>query len=280
MKDIVSPKIISIIGGRGAMGKKFKKVFEDRGYKVIISDLDTKLSNQEVAAKGDIIIVTVPIRVTEQVINEILPFLKEDSLLTDFTSVKMRPMELMMKGINMENEIAGGHPLFGPTTDFKNQNIILCKGRVGKYYKWYKNFLKSLGLEVIEMNSEEHDRHMAVIQCLTHFSNLSLGSALSKINYDLEKGEKIATPIYQLRLYGVGRILAQDPILYADIQKYNPFAKEMSEVYLKSVMELNDSVKNNKSEEFINIFKKSQKYFGEFKEKSLKVTDKLIKIMK
>jgi len=280
MKKENNSKIISIIGGKGAMGKKFKKVLEKEGHKVLISDLNTKLTNQEVASRGDVIIITVPIRVTEEVIREITPFVKKGALLTDFTSVKIKPMELMMKIDNFKNEIVGGHPLFGPTAEFKNQNIILCKGRTGKHYEWYKNFLKSLGLEIIEMTSKEHDRHMAVIQCLTHFSNLSLGSALSKINYDLSLGEKIATPVYKLRFYGVGRILAQDSILYADIQKYNPFAKEVSEIYLKAVRELNDSVKNNKSEEFINIFKRSQKYFGEFKEKSLKITDKLIKVMK
>lgn len=277
---MIKPKTISIIGGKGAMGKKFIQVFKKEGYKILVSDLNTKLTNRDVASQGDVVIITVPIRATEEVIKEISPFVKKGALLTDFTSVKMRPMELMMKIDNLENEIVGGHPLFGPTAEFKNQNIILCKGQIGKYYRWYKNFLRDLGLEIIEMTSEQHDRHMAVIQCLTHFSNLSLGSALSKINYDLKEGEKIATPVYQLRLYGVGRILAQDPILYADIQKYNPFAKEMSEIYLKSVMELNNSVKNNRSEEFINIFKRSQKYFGEFKEKSLRVTDKLIKIMK
>jgi prephenate dehydrogenase len=279
MKKTIKPEKISIIGGAGQMGKKFKKVLEKEGYTVLIADLNTKLSNQEVASQGDVIIITVPIGVTEKVTREILPFLKKDALLTDFTSVKIKPMELMLKNKN-KNEILGGHPLFGPTADFKNQNIILCKGKEGKYSKWYRDFLKSLGLKIIDMTSEEHDRHMAVIQCLTHFSNLSLGSALSKINYDLSLGEKIATPVYKLRFYGVGRILAQNPVLYADIQTYNPFAKEVSKIYLEAVKELNDSVAKNKNEEFIKIFKKSQTYFGKFKEKSLKMTDKLIKIMK
>lgn len=191
----------------------------------------------------------------------------------------MKPVELMLKS-KQEVGVLGGHPLFGPTTDFKGQNIILCSGREIGYSKWYRNFLKSLGLKIIEMKPEEHDRQMAVIQCLTHFSNLSLGSALSKINYDLTLGEKIATPVYKLRFYGVGRILAQNPVLYADIQTHNPFAKEVSQIYLEAVKELNNAVKKNNIQEFIDIFKKSQIYFGKFKEKSMKITDKLIKVMK
>lgn len=279
MKKLIKPEVISIIGGKGRMGKKFKKVFEKEGIRVIVSDLGTKISNIEAAKLGDVVIVSVLIGKTEKVLAEILPYLKKDALLTDLTSIKIKPMEVMLKNRG-KFEVLGGHPLFGPTTDFKNQKMIVCKGREGKYCHWYKKFLKNIGLGIIEMTPEEHDRHMAVIQCLTHFSNLSLGSALAKINYDLKEGEKIATPIYKLRLYGVGRILAQDPILYADIQKYNPFAKEVSKIYLEAVKELNSSVEKDRERDFVNIFRKSQDYFAEFKEKSLKITDKLIKIMK
>lgn len=281
MKNTRTPKTIAIIGGKGELGKKFKKCFQKKGLQVLVSDIDTKLSNTDVAAKGDIVIVTVPINATEKVLREITPHVRKHALLTDFTSVKMMPMEVMLDlGKNAEMEIAGGHPLFGPTTNFKHQNIILCKGKVGPLYTWYKKFLTSLGLRVIEMSPEEHDRHMAVIQCLTHFSNLSLGSALTKLRYNLEEGEKIATPIYKLRLYGVGRILAQDPVLYADIQNYNPFAKEMSEVYLQAVEELNDTVRHRDRASFKTIFEKSKTHFGGLEERSLTITDKLIDVMK
>lgn len=281
MKKIHAPEVVSIIGGKGKLGKKFKKSFEEKGLKVFVSDLDAKLSNMDVASKGDIVIVTVPINVTEKVLREVTPHVREGALLTDFTSVKMLPMEVMKNTSKSSKvEVAGGHPLFGPTTPFKNQSIILCKGVVGPRYVWYKKFLTSLGLHVLEMTPEEHDRHMAVIQCLTHFSNLSLGSALTKLRYNLEEGEKIATPIYKLRLYGVGRILAQDPVLYADIQNYNPFAKEMSEVYLQAVEELHDTVRKRDTNAFKTIFVKSQTYFGALKEKSLTITDKLINTMK
>jgi len=280
MQKVKKPEIISIIGGKGKLGNKFKKAFEKAGLKVVVADLKSKISNREAAEQGDVVIVSVPIRETEKVIREILPFLKKDALLTDFTSVKMKLMQLMMKNKKFVGEILGGHPLFGPTTDFKNQNIILCSGREGKYSSWYRKFLKNLGLKIIEMSSKEHDRQMAVIQCLTHFSNVSLGYALSKLNYDLNKGEKIATPVYKLRLYGVGRILAQDPVLYADIQTFNPFAEEVSRIYLESVRELNESISKGGEEKFVEIFQKSQKYLGDFTKKSMRETDKLIKIMK
>lgn len=272
------PKVISIIGGNGKMGQKFASEFLRRGYEVLISDLDTCNTNVDVASRGDVVIVTVPIRNTSQVIEEIAPVIKKDALITDFTSVKIMPLTKMTEIIS-DATIIGGHPLFGSTTNFINQHFILCHEKGDKYTDWYKRFLKSLGLKVLEMSKEKHDKHMAVIQCLTHFSTLSLGSTLEKLQYDLEKGEMIATPVYLMRLYGVGRILAQDAELYTDIQIYNPYAKEVTRVYKDAVDELFKTVDKSDDIKFNKIFNRSKKYFGSVTSRSMKVTDKLIKVL-
>lgn len=73
----IKPNTISIIGGAGQMGRKFERVFKERGYRVLISDLGTKFSNKDVASLGDVVIITVPIGETEKVLLEITPFLKK-----------------------------------------------------------------------------------------------------------------------------------------------------------------------------------------------------------
>lgn len=271
------PKTISIIGGLGKMGELFSRAFEEKGFKVLISDIETELSNEDVAKQGDVVIITVPIRNTEQIINEITPFLKSDAMITDFTSVKINPVLAMKK--KFSGEVVGGHPLFGPSAGFEKQNFILCPERKGDYFEWYKEFLISLGINVLEMSSDEHDKNMAVIQCLTHFSSLSLGSALEKLNYDLKFAEKLSSPVYLMRVYGVGRIIAQDEKLYSDIQMENPYSKEMAKVYLDAVTELNDSVVNSDKKRYEKIFASSRKYFGDLCTKSMKVTNKLIRSM-
>lgn len=271
------PQSIGIIGGLGQMGTKFRNAFVEKGYDVKISDIDTELSNVDIASSCDVVIVCVPIHDTEAVLKEITPYMKPGSLLTDMTSVKTFPMETMKKYHSKDVSYAGGHPLFAPSTDWDKQHFIICEGDGDAHVSWYKDFLTGLGLTVMEMTTEEHDRHMAVIQCLTHFSNVSLGSALEKLQYDLHTGERISTAIYQMRLYGVGRILAQDSALYADIQRFNPYAREVSQVYLKAVQELCDSISDKDTVAFVSIFKKCQVYFGDLKEKSLQITNKLIK---
>ncbi|MCK5605589.1 prephenate dehydrogenase/arogenate dehydrogenase family protein, partial [Candidatus Pacearchaeota archaeon] len=59
-------KLIGIIGGNGKMGQYFTDFFEKNGYSVIISDKRTKLTNQQLAKKADVVIVSVPIGITEK----------------------------------------------------------------------------------------------------------------------------------------------------------------------------------------------------------------------
>ncbi|CAD7777149.1 hypothetical protein BLFGPEAP_01615 [Candidatus Methanoperedenaceae archaeon GB50] len=58
------PNIIGIIGGTGRMGQWFEAFFEKRGYEVLISSRRTPLSNKELVQKSDVVIISVPIRVT------------------------------------------------------------------------------------------------------------------------------------------------------------------------------------------------------------------------
>ena len=93
MENDEKPKVIGIIGGNGKIGSVFAKEFENHGYEVLISDVGTELSNIEVAKKSDIVIVSVPIRKTRVIIDEIIKSVNSYALITDMTSVKINPVK-------------------------------------------------------------------------------------------------------------------------------------------------------------------------------------------
>jgi len=280
---ITKPKTITIIGGNGKMGNLFAQALKkEKNINILISDHKTKLTNIEATKQSDIIIITVPITKTCEVIEKIGPHIKDGAMITDFTSVKINPINSMKKSTkqNKNIEILGGHPLFGPTAGFKNQNIILCQETKGKYYNWYKQFLKKQELKVIEMTAKEHDKNMAIIQGLTHLSNISLGHTITKLNCNLKSIEEISTPIYLMGIFNVGRILAQDEQLYSDIQMENPYTIEVSNNYYQAVKELNQTIEKRDKQNFKKIFNNSKTFFNNILTKSMEITDKLIKGMK
>src|SRR5512145_1651016 len=116
-----------IIGGTGRMGKLFVPVFERAGYDVLVSGRSTELTARDLAERCDLVIVSVPIRDTVRVIDEIAPLMNKDQLLCDFTSLKVRPVEAMLKS---KASVIGLHPMFGPTVaSLKHQTIIVCPAR-------------------------------------------------------------------------------------------------------------------------------------------------------
>ncbi len=154
--------LIGIIGGKGKMGHWFKLFFQEQGLDVIIADQGTTLSNQELAEKADIVIISVPIRLTESVIKEVRNYVRPEALLTDFTSIKSNPVKEMKKA---RSGVLGMHPLFGPLqTDFKRTNIVFCRVKDNNWVIFLKKLFQKNGAKIIEISPKEHDQQVAFLQ--------------------------------------------------------------------------------------------------------------------
>ncbi len=268
----MTPQTISIIGGRGKMGSLFAEAFLKEGYTVLVSN-EEKSNNVELAKKGDVIIVSVPIEKTEKVMWEVGSYVRKNALLTDFTSVKIKPITAMLKYSSAE--VIGGHPLFGPAVDLHNQNMLLCPARGDGYISWYKSALESMGMKVTFMNPEEHDRTMAVMQCLTHFSNLAFAYALTKMNQKRIQQE-VNTPAYLLRLCASARMLSQESSLYSGIFSENPFTEDALRAYEEAVTEVSALVQGGKKAELEELLLSLQKEYKDhpaLQGERVKITD-------
>ena len=108
----VQPRSVAIIGGAGAMGRCVAELFGDLGHTVMIADLDTRLTPAEAAAVADVVVMSVPIDVTVDVIRELGPRVREDALLMDVTSIKAAPLRAMLDCSRAS--VVGTHPLSAP----------------------------------------------------------------------------------------------------------------------------------------------------------------------
>ncbi|MFC1697525.1 prephenate dehydrogenase/arogenate dehydrogenase family protein [Nanoarchaeota archaeon] len=274
----MKPKTISIIGGTGMMGTTFARLFKKDKYKVILATHRTKITPIEAAKQGDIVIITVPIDKTLKVIKQVAPFVKKTALLTDFTSIKVAPVKAMLK--YSKAEVIGGHPVFGPTKSIEKQNYVICPARGKSYISWYKRFLKKHGANIIITTPDKHDKEMAVIQCLRHFSTIALGISLKDLKFNLKSSKKYYSPIYQIRMEMLGRLFDEDAELYADILTLNPYSKIVLNRYLKSTKLLYNDVKFKKRNKIAKKFKDTSKFLGEkFNKQSMENTNYLIKQM-
>lgn len=281
---------VLILGGTGEMGQWFTRFFKERGYDVTVwgkggkvevaKKLDVPFASdlEAVVPESDIIIVSVPINATEETIAEVAPKMKAGSLLMDFTSLKVKPVEAMKKFAPGDVEILGTHPMFGPTIpSIRGQTVILVpvKGRSEKWFPIIRHLFEEGGAHVEITTAEEHDRLVSVVQGLTHFAYITIGTTIDRLDFDIKKSRKFVSPVYSIMLDFVGRILGQNPYLYALIQMENPGVPEVHEAFIKECGELSSLVKAHDEEGFVRKMKAAARKYDDTAH-ALRRSDKLI----
>ena len=190
--------------------------------------------------KSDIILVSVLIEKTVEIIREVAPHMHPGSLIMDVTSIKSGPVRAMKTYAPKSVEVLGTHPMFGPTmAALRGQTIILTpvEGKTGKWLPIMQSLFESDGAHVEILDEEEHDEIMAVVQALTHFAYIGIGAALRTLDFDVQRSRKFMSPVYEIMIDFVGRILDQNPELYASIQK-NPKAAVVRQTFVAECMRL------------------------------------------
>jgi prephenate dehydrogenase len=212
---------VALIGGNGQMGRWFMRFFAGQGLEVLVADVGTPLTSQEVAALADVVIISVPIPKVSEVARAVAPHLKPHAALMDLTSVKQRPMAAMMSAFS--GEVVGTHPLFGPGEEsIEGRTVVLCQGRGELWFQWLRDLLTQAGARVKITTAAEHDRLMAVVQGLAHFILIAFGAVIRDLGVSLEDLEEFSTPTFATLHNLTRRLLSQDPKLYACIQLQNP----------------------------------------------------------
>lgn len=268
---------VGIIGGTDGLGKTLIYYFRDE-FDVYISGRDHKKgrqvaddlganyieSNAGLANMSDILVISVPIQHTCDVIREVAPFMKSGSLMVDVTSVKEGPSKTMAEVLPDTVEYIPTHPVFGPrTTRLDNQVIVLTADRKGKWYSKVYDYLAGKNMRIIETTAEKHDFMMSIVQVLTHFSFISTASAIEKLRVDLNETEDYESPIYNLMIDMIARIVSQNPYLTYNIQSMNSNGPKIRNTFADAVMELRDVINDGNEEEFIDIAIKATKHMGD-----------------
>lgn len=281
---------VAVIGGSGSFGRIFAGFFKEEGFDVVITGRNTikgervakelgvvfTTDNVKAAKESDIVIISVYIENTLDVIKEVAPHVKDGALLTDVTSVKVEPCEAMARYANPEAEIIGMHPMFGPRiTSLEGQTVVVTPVRTEKWENFLLDFLEKRKARVYVTTPEEHDKIMGVVQGLTHFAYISLAYTLKDLRVDVEHSRKFASPVYELMLDFIARIVGQSPRLYASIQMHNPYTAEVRRVFLEKVQELKDVLERHDSDAFSRIMAESARHIGDI-DTSMGRSDKAI----
>ena len=275
---------VAIIGGTGQFGQHMGEELEKEGNEIVISGRSVEKAekvaelygwdygeSKDVVEDADVVIVSVPIDVTVDVIHEIGSSVPDDALLCDVTSVKQEPVEAMKQ---YSDEVLGMHPMYAPTNSIKGQKVALCPEK-GKKWTEMQEFWEDNGAHVNLTDPETHDKAMSIVQGLIHFSELVIADVIRKSDTAADEMEDYSTPIYQLVTDLTARMLNQKPELYGSIQSNNPENEVIRDKFVDSAEDLKDVVKDK--EAFTERFEELGKEFD--LEASQERTDELIEFL-
>jgi len=253
---------VGIIGGTNGMGRWFAGLLKKEGCTVYVSGRKTKLRVNDLARLCDVIVVSVPIPVTAEIIRQVGPLLSKDKLLMDLTSLKKEPVKLMLA--SSKADVIGCHPLFGPQLkNLTGQNVVLCPARGKKWLGWLQEVFERNRLSVWKSSPDRHDKMMAIVQALNHFNTISMGFALAKTNIPLNEIDKYSTPFFRTKLDIIRKLFTEGPELYIDLITENAQTNKMLDIYEKTIKDFSHKIKCGKREESKKtLLKAAKKLFG------------------
>ncbi|XBS70648.1 bifunctional chorismate mutase/prephenate dehydrogenase [Acerihabitans sp. KWT182] len=266
---------VVIVGGRGQMGRLFEKMLTLSGYRVRILEQEDWSRAESLLADAGMVIVSVPIHLTVEVI-ERLPPLPEDCILLDVASIKNAPLQAMLAA--HPGPVVGLHPMFGPDSgSLAKQVVVYCDGRQPEAYQWLLEQIQVWGARLHRSSAVEHDQNMGFIQALRHFATFAYGLHLAEENVQLDQLLALSSPIYRLELVMIGRLFAQDPQLYADIIMSSESNLALIKRYYQRFGEAITLLEQGEKQAFINRFKKIENWFGSYSQRFLEESRQLLR---
>lgn len=266
--------IVGIIGGLGQLGSWCARVFAPHCSSILIADRGTALTSASLVGQADVVVVSVPIGATEEVLREMQGSLRENQLVVDLTSVKTPFVPIMQAS---RAEVLSVHPMFAPTLSASaDQTCIVCPVRMGTLAHFFDDVLSKVGMKRVEMSPESHDRMMAVVQGLTHFQAIAAAHCMATLGFNPQESWQFASPVYRLRLAMIGRILAQNPRLYAEIQIFNPYVRDVLQTLSRSHETLARFVEAKDVEGFVREFERVREALGSFSQQAVEETSRVL----
>jgi len=109
-----------------------------------------------------LVINAVSLQHTVAAFNDVLPYLPEECIISDISSVKNNLHEYYL---STDRRFVSTHPMFGPTfaslKELSSQSAVIITESDPEGKQFFRNFYTSLNLNIYEYSFEQHDQTMA-----------------------------------------------------------------------------------------------------------------------
>lgn len=269
------------------MGKWLFNFLTGLGHRVAFTSQDTLSqypTNKALVADSDVVILAVPISKMEPVLEEIFAGMN-NKLLIDVCSVKTGICSRFEKLSQSNSHIACRHlplhPMFAPSANSVKGQVVIFNNAVNLSaweVNWWKSLFTNEGALIQDIPCREHDELMGLIQGLNHFNVFVSAKTLADMGADLEFVKTLSSPSYRIFVLFYTRYVLQNPRLYAEIQIFNPYVKEVTRRFMEEAQQLLQIIEKKDFGAFENYVESIQPFFEKNRNDSL-LSEKLIEAL-
>lgn len=219
-------------------------------------------------AGADIVIIAIPVNSELEILPRVLDNISANTTVIDMGSTKKQITESIKNHPNRKNFVAA-HPMSGTEDSgpsaavenlFRGKITILCDQEDSgpQHVALAEKMFQTIGTNIAYMTSDEQDHSTAFVSHLPHAAAFALANAVQakkdrNIIFDLASGGFRST---------VRLAKSSHQMWHPIFQQNNRYVVESLDVYIKHLKEFRDCIKNNDSEQLMNLIQNANKIRG------------------
>ncbi len=223
----------------------------------------------------DIIFLCAPVEINNDNLEKLVPFLNENTLLTDIGSVKTGIHE-KVKELGLEKQFIGGHPMAGTerigfgnskASLFENAYYILTKteNTNEEKLKHYYELVKEIGAIPLVIPYMQHDYITAAISHVPHVVSASLVNLVRNNDSEDQLMKLIAAGGFK----DITRISSSSPVMWQQICTTNSYnISDLLSKYIDSLIDIKLAIDEHDNDKLFDFFSSAREYRESFIETS------------
>ena len=220
---------------------------------------------QDAVKEADLVILAVPVGAMKTVASLIAPFLKNNTIVTDTGSTKGSVISDVNPYLSNNVYFIPSHPLAGTeysgpksgfSSLFENRYWLIVYDKQTNETKKLIKFFEKLGSIVEIVNTEYHDRILAITSHLPHLIAYTIVGTASDLETDL-KNDVIKFSASGFRDFT--RIASSDPIMWRDVFLNNSDAVlEMIQRFNEDLSDLQKAIRKKDGDKLHSFFSRTR----------------------
>ncbi|MBN2523849.1 MAG: prephenate dehydrogenase [Bacteroidales bacterium] len=205
--------------------------------------------------KPEMVINAVSLQFTIQAFEDLLPFVSNNCILADITSVKTPLRDFYL---NSGRRFVSTHPMFGPTfanvRELNDQSAIIIQQSDKEGKEFFRNFYRSFGIKIFEYTFIDHDKTIAY--------SLSVPFASTMVFAACMKQQEAPGTTFKKHLEIAKGLLSEDDYLLSEIL-FSPYTFEQLDSISNKMRLLKEIIKSKNPDGMKNFLSELRKNIQE-----------------